>query len=635
MIRSSPQGSAWFLAPALVLAALLYAPGLAGGFVFDDFPNILRNEAIRQARFDAASLWEAMLSSPSGPLARPIASLSFALQVASQGLAAPAMKAANLAIHLGCGLLLFLWLRALVDAPRIAPTVSAAERRLLPLLVTTAWLLAPIHLTTVLYVVQRMESLSVLFTLAGLLVYTRGRLRMQAGQGRVWMPFAGLAVMTGLATLTKETGILTPLYALLLEAIAFGFRTGRRRDGGVMGYALGVCVLPVVATIALTLPDALSGESYGARPFTLAERLLTEGRILWAYLAAIVLPRLPELSLYHDDFPLSRAWLAPPTTLLAWLGLACLAGLAIVLRRRNPVASLGLGMFFAGHALVSTYLPLELYHEHRNYLPAAGIFLALVSGGLRLAPRLETPRVMLLAFVAWLVLQGGTTLMRATEWSDPVRLAYVEATRHPASPRANYELGLMLSIVSQGPGDPRHGLALATFREAAQLPHADLLPLQALIFLTSRQGQPIEPEWWHALEKAASQRALSAADKSALFALVDCVTRRICAARDAPALDRVLAVAVDHHPGDATVYAMAARLRLHAFADEAGAERLLQAALAHTPRDPELWLSLAEIQARRGEHHWALQSLERSAEFDRFGRLARRRAALHTALSAS
>jgi hypothetical protein len=610
---------------ALAFTVVAYAPGLAGGFVFDDFPNILRNAAIRDAKLDVASLWEAALSSPSSPLSRPIASLSFALQIALQGLSAPAMKTVNLAIHLANGALLFTWVSLLLAAPRIAATMTDRQRQLLPLVVMALWLAAPIHLTAVLYVVQRMESLSALFTLAGLALYTCGRLRMEREQGGRFLPFAGLLGMTVLATLTKETGVLTPLYALLTELLGFGFRSRGRRDGALAIFFLLTCVLPGILAIALTLPDALSGKSYAARPFTLAQRLWTEGRILWEYLGAILLPRLPTLSLYHDDYSLSQGWLTPPTTLLAWAGLLFLLALAIALRRRAPLISLGIGIFFLGHALVSTYLPLELYHEHRNYLPAAGIFLALVAAGQRLAPRMETPRVLLFAFAGLYVLQAGTTFLRASEWSDPVRLAYFEASRHPGSLRANYELGLMLSVVSQGPADPRHGLALASFREAARLPGESALPLQALIFTAARHRQPIPPSLWAELEQAVAKRALSAADEGALFSLVDCVANGVCPLELAPALRQVFDTAILHHPDNPALYTMAARLRLVAGGEITSAERLMQRAVAIAPTNAQLWLSLAQVQALAGERERARLSVARSAEFDRLGRLARGR----------
>ena len=44
-----------------------------------------------------------------------------------------------------------------------------------------------------------------------------------------------------------------------------------------------------------------------------------------------------------------------------------------------PLVSFGIAWFLVGHGMESTFLPLEIVHEHRNYLPLFGILLAVVS----------------------------------------------------------------------------------------------------------------------------------------------------------------------------------------------------------------------------------------------------------------
>ncbi|MDA8383988.1 MAG: tetratricopeptide repeat protein, partial [Betaproteobacteria bacterium] len=166
----------------LAVTAWVYSDGLKGGFVFDDLPNIVQNPAIAHAHFTLSSLAQAALSSHAGPLRRPLASLSFALQVASVGLSPFALKLGNLLIHLVNGTLIFLLLRKILAAPRLDGTCQDKCSKWLPVVVASAWLLAPINLTAVLYVVQRMESMSTLFMLLGLLLYVEGRLRLLRDQ---------------------------------------------------------------------------------------------------------------------------------------------------------------------------------------------------------------------------------------------------------------------------------------------------------------------------------------------------------------------------------------------------------------------------------------------------------------------
>ena len=51
--------------------------------------------------------------------------------------------------------------------------------------------------------------------------------------------------------------------------------------------------------------------------------------------------------------------------------------IAILVRHRRPLTSLGIAWFLAAHALTASFLPLELVYEHRNYFAALGVLLAM------------------------------------------------------------------------------------------------------------------------------------------------------------------------------------------------------------------------------------------------------------------
>ena len=137
----------------------------------------------------------------------------------------------------------------------------------------------------------------------------------------------------------------------------------------------GVGLLAAMAYVYWSNPQWLWA-GYDLRSFTLFERLLTEGRVLWFYLGLIVFPQLEHLGLYHDDIAISTGLFTPWTTLPALVGLAWLAFLSWWTRTRAPLVSFGIAWFLIGHAMESTVLPLEIAHEHRNYLPLLGILLA-------------------------------------------------------------------------------------------------------------------------------------------------------------------------------------------------------------------------------------------------------------------
>lgn len=86
----------------------------------------------------------------------------------------------------------------------------------------TLWLLHPLLVSTTAYIVQRMTQLSALFTLAGLLRYMHGRrhLAEEVRKGWYWV-IGGMGFFGMLALLSKETAILLPGFALILEATVF------------------------------------------------------------------------------------------------------------------------------------------------------------------------------------------------------------------------------------------------------------------------------------------------------------------------------------------------------------------------------------------------------------------------------
>ncbi len=367
------------LIAALLVTTLVYWPGLSGGYIFDDYPNIIENPALQVQHADWATLKAAALSSPSSEFHRPLSSLTFVANYMTTGLAPFGWKLTNLVIHLLNGVLVYLLARALLCAA--ARGREEPRAGLLAALIAAGWLLLPINLTAVLYVVQRMESLANLFVLLGLLGYVRGRLRMQRDGRGFAGAVASLLVWTAIGLTAKETAVMTPFYAALIEWALFSARSGRgrRRDRRVLWLFALVLVLPGLAGLAWLLPDlVLNPVAWQARNFTLGERLLSEPRIWFDYLRWIVLPTPHALSFYHDEIRVSTGLLAPWTTLAAILGLALLVALIAFLRARAPLVALGLALFLGAQLLTGTIIPLELVYEQRNYFASFGVLLAML-----------------------------------------------------------------------------------------------------------------------------------------------------------------------------------------------------------------------------------------------------------------
>src|SRR5690348_6776422 len=195
------------------------------------------------------------------------------------------------------------------------------------------------------------------------------------------------------------------------------------------------------------------------------------------------------LSLYHDEIRISTGLLTPWTTLGAFLLLAALIGVAIWLRNRRPLVSLGIGWFFAAQLLTATIIPLELVYEQRMYFASIGVLLA--AGALLLGLRWKIALPILRGFLVAVVLLwfATATNLRAREWSNPLGLAVTEADRHPESPRAVYEAGRLLLIASNyGPGKALDN-AWKYLRQTAAIPGSSALADQAMIMITDHQHQ--------------------------------------------------------------------------------------------------------------------------------------------------
>jgi protein O-mannosyl-transferase len=513
----------------LVATAIAYYPGLYGPFLFDDTPNIINNPALRISSLSLHQLLRAAFSSQSGFLFRPISMVSFALNVYFFGDGAFSFKLTNLIIHL-INALLILWLthRLLLNCRRRYrfdwndTIINWAS-----VVIAAAWVLHPLNLTAVLYIVQRMTSLATVFTLAGMLAYVYGRERMLAGKigwPLVWIltPVFGL-----IGVLCKEDAALLPLYLLVIEWLIFGFLNNRQSTSkAILSFYVCCLIIPgVLGLIYLLTRTNLFVGGYALRNFTLRERLLTEFRVVFLYIKWTYIPDIRQLALYHGDIALSKNLLTPLTTLWSLLALIGFAGLTWFQRKQRPLLSLGILFFFAGQAMESTILPLEIAFEHRNYLPDYGLILAALS--LLLLPTPEGRRNTRsslrwgIAAIAIPVL-FSVTLLRAHEWRSMLDFSYYEALHHPESERSVYELGKEYANLAMAGALKNPNEAFDVLTKAADL-SSNIMPDTAMILISANLKLPINPVWQRQAESILLSHPLGVEDTSSLNMLVNCI----------------------------------------------------------------------------------------------------------------
>jgi hypothetical protein len=619
-----------------VVTLAIYWPGLSGGFLFDDYPNIVDNQGVQPHDASLPSLIGAALSSPSSEFKRPLASLSFAANYLATGLDPYWMKLTNLLIHLLNGWLVYLLSLALL---RSDPSVRHLHFPLVATLIAAGWMLLPINLTAVLYVVQRMESLANLFVLLGLLGYVIGRRYMldynpaqpptranrESWYGLV-LCAASITIPTAIGILAKETAVMLPLYTLLTEWVLFRFRKSpkssaspkkegdtetRQRDFRIVGMFTLTLVVPMVLGLAWLLPGILKAETWATRDFTLSTRLLSEARIVVDYITWTLLPTPSALSFYHDDFRVSTGLLTPWTTLASIVILVVVVALAGWLRARRPLATLGITLFLGCQLLTGTILPLELIYEHRNYFASFGLLLAIVP--LLTVPRghpFALPRRVLLAgfLMSWTTL----TAMTAYAWSNPLRLAEDLASRAPQSPRAQYELGRTYIIYSHyDPTSPFTKLAYAPLERSAALPYSSILPEQALIFMNSRMKLPLRDAWWDSMITKLKAHKPGVQDESSLGALTQCARENRCDLPQKRMMESFMA-ALAHPSPSARLLATYGDYAWNVLNDPSLGERMTEEAIKTSPNEPAYQITLIRMliaQGRKAEAERALRNL--------------------------
>ena len=605
-MKSEPTVLLWTVILLLATAAV-YWPGLGGGFIFDDRPTIVDNARVHAEHLDGESLLSAARSfDPGGTLgARPLSMASFAANHALHGLHPRGYKLGGLLVHLLNALLVFAVVRSVLRQlawPR-AELASGA--------IALVWAIHPLQVSSVLYVVQRMETLSFTFILAALIYYIKGRQRQMSGR-RAWPWLMACLPLTALGMTAKESAALFPAFTFMLEITVLGFSASNpttTRNWRWL-YATGIIVAIAVFTF-WTVPSYWKDEIFG-RNFNTYERLLTQLRILPMYLGQILLPLPSNMTFYYDNFPVSHGWLAPPATMLGGILIAALGVVAIACRRSAPLASLGLLWFFSAHALTSNVVALELVFEHRNYFALLGIILVVADlfGRLKLP---EGPALKYAAVGAIILGFAGLTAIRSATWGDPFLLATDLASINPGSSRASADLAAIYLEMTDGhPNSPFNDLAIREFERGSLIPGSSIISDQGLILTAAQAGRPIEDRWWHRLNDKLRHGTLSAETTQGMFGLLGNRMKGI--ELDDDHLTNAFLILFDRAIFPPQSYAQFGDYVLTVAGNEALADQAFASAIEHSSRSPDYARQIINTLRRKGHHRQAEIALDKAHE---------------------
>lgn len=332
---------------------------------------------------------------------------------------------------------LFIYLITLLQ-PKAKPKAF-----IIAFLTMVVWVVHPLQVSTVLYPVQRMTQLSHLFILMGLNTYLVGRIRLITQKPYAYLIIASsFFVFFPLAVFSKETGVLFPWYVLCTEYFLLHFNCKSKTDKTILRrthYTLSLgLLLAALCYYWLQLSKFLT--IFAEKNITLVDRLLTEAKVMVLYFRLILLPKIPDMDLYHDDFPAS--YHLDGQVLSSFMLLIGCGLLIFLLRRRANIVAFGLSWFFISQIIESTVIPLEFVFEHRNYLSSLGlIFIPIYYLVMSLRNSSVLLKGLCASFVGIIIIILTTvTYQRSQSWSSPEKFLTETVYYHPQSPRVHIEI---------------------------------------------------------------------------------------------------------------------------------------------------------------------------------------------------
>lgn len=409
-----------FVLGALLAALLGFGRLLTAYFVGDDFAFVGRYAAFPFSAWPGlfTRSWQAGLFSVDLREIRPLNALAFMLDGRLWGAEPLGFRLTNLLLHAGCV--------ALVGA--IAWQISRARR--VAALAALLFAFHPVTVPAVGWITGRVDVLSTLLVLGATLAWLRHRETATGGA-----PLIALALCFAGGLFTKESALVFPALALVLDFIVGGDPARWRRAGWwrpylVLGGVLAVYLTCRFAAFGLAGP---TGVGRGASAFdrtALAETLRRQAR----YLAHLFPPAAEWLVTWRDrGFPVRDGSFG---RLLAWALAATGAIMATIraLRRGSSPGArpqmLGLAV---GWYLVTTLPLIVTYFSARHlYLTWPGIAVALAVFAHDVLPsarRFWTIGMIAVAGLAGLQQMAAASWLHAAERSRALSAAIQAAAR--------------------------------------------------------------------------------------------------------------------------------------------------------------------------------------------------------------
>lgn len=404
-----------YLAVAIILLAVFAssAPALRNGFVWDDTALILRDPLIRSWRLIPEGFNHFLfVDATASDFYRPIQRLTYTLEYAAFAFWPMPYHLISILLHGAAALALFFLAEELLGLFHIEPK----KCRTVAFFAALVWAIHPVHNAAVVYISGRADALAALFGFLGIYLILRTRRVSQRASLLLWIA-ATIALV--LSALSRETGLMFPLLALVLFALQKNWNAMAKT--ALAGAFVAVVYLSLRMAAEHVPPPVLRP------PPPLLVRPILVARAVAEYAGLIVFPLNLHMERDIDIHP--GSFTAASWTAAAWRELQTLLGLVLVAaliywairaRKRNPPVFTALMLAALSYLPVSGIFALNAsVAEHWIYVPSAFLFLA---AALQFASAVawRRPAIVIgqVAFALWLVFLGARSFVRSFDWKD-------------------------------------------------------------------------------------------------------------------------------------------------------------------------------------------------------------------------
>ncbi len=384
----------------LIAISVIFYPALKNPALYlDDYQNIYSFKLI-DTSISLKGMWQALTYNLAG--IRPLSYLTIYLTNTLFGPRILFFLIFNLTVHFINAVLFYKIAYKLTENKEIAYVTAFL------------WAISPVNAFAVIYIIQRMTSLAVLFGNLAFLLF----LKYIETDNKKSLLFSLLLVF--IATLFKENGI---LYLGVFMAYAVFFKEDTK----------SVLKLYLLSFLTLVLFYFICNnffvKAFAIKDMNPWNRFLTEFRVLIFYLKNILIPVRENIFLFLYISP-SKSLFSPLTTLFSAIALLFLFILPAFVIKKSKAFAFSIFSFFIFHFMESTFLPLETIFLHRNY---AASFFILLSATILISKLRDKIKIIVYCLLFFNFLFVG--FMHNTTWSFPDFYYQYNAKFFPDNPQ--------------------------------------------------------------------------------------------------------------------------------------------------------------------------------------------------------